>query len=561
MAEVDKIIDMLEDESIEKRIAAAIVLSELKVKKPEAQDGFLALLHSGVPVLQRHGLEALTKIGAAKKALKTTFPLLTSPVEDVRRAAAAAVRSVGEDVVPMIRDRIAEALPEERRVLDAILADLGGKDAFSTLLASLTSSEGEAAKAAALAVRQHVKDAGARERKSYRAATEKFLESQKKTKTNPGGSPTAIAAAIKILGYLEDDEALPTLVAYASGKDVPVLVKQEALIAMRFALGDAKGSAKVINALVDAAESPDRSLAHTALHTLGSLEVPASAMARFEKLLAHPDIERSRFAAAYLAGQKSAAALKALIDVVTGSPERRRAELVAELLMTREDAASALADALLETKDADRAWLLRKIVGQPAMAKKLAPKVRKELLETGLKRLEKGDRNWEPMLDIVHVADPEAHAEALRTLSQKLRRAGNDDKAATVLGLLIRSDKATDADRFALAVIELKKSTKDTRPAIRNGDGALHRLSGLLARGFDLAGSLKKERSLELDDLYYVGFHFAELGSGSGVPGAGVGGAAARAGDVGEDLLKHVVDKGGRTKIGKAAKNKLELLS
>ncbi|CAN5428900.1 hypothetical protein BH09MYX1_BH09MYX1_39270 [soil metagenome] len=551
MSEVDKIIDMLEDESIEKRIAAAIVLSELKVRKPEAQDGFLKLLHSEIPVLQRHGLEALTRIGAAKKALKTTFPLLTSSVADVKRAAAAAVKSVGEEVVPMIRARIGEATPEERRILDSILAELGGKDAFSTLLGSLASSEGEAAKSAALAVRQHVKDAGARDRKSYRAATEKFLESQAKSKSNPtGGSQSAITSAIKILGYLEDDEALPALLAYATAKDATPAVKQEALIAMRFALGDAKGSTKVINVLIDAAESTDRSLAHTALHTLGSLEVPSSAMARFEKLLAHPDIERARFAASYLAGQKSPAAVDALIRVVTTSPERRRSELVAELLATREDAAPALAEALLETTDPDRAWMLRKIVAP--MAKKLAPKVRKELLETGLKRLEKAERNWEPMLDIVQAADPETHADALRTLAQKLRRATNDDKAATVLGLLVRSEKATDADRFGLAVIELKKSKKDTRPAIRNGDGALHRLSGLLGRGFDVASSLKKERSLELDDLYYVGFHFAELGSGAG-------GVSARAGDVGGDLLSYVVDKGGRTKIAKAAKNKLGL--
>ena len=176
MTEVAKIIELLDHEQIEMRIAAAIVLGELKVKKPEAQDGFLRLLDSGVPVLQRHGLEALTRIGAAKKGLKKAFPLLTSKLEEVRRAASVAVRSVGEDVVPLIRARMPEASPEERRILDAILADLGGKDAFSTLLSSLVSSEGEAAKAAALAVRQHVKDSGVRERRSYRVATEKFLE-------------------------------------------------------------------------------------------------------------------------------------------------------------------------------------------------------------------------------------------------------------------------------------------------------------------------------------------------------------------------------------------------
>lgn len=542
MTEVDKIIGLLDDEQIEKRIAAAIVLGELRVKKPEAQEGFLRLLDSGVPVLQRHGLEALTRIGAAKKGLKRAFPLLTSSVEEVRRAAAAAVRSVGEDVVPTIRARMPEASPEERRVLDAILADLGGKDAFSALLSSLVSSEGEAAKAAALAVRQHVKDSGVRERRTYRVATEKFLDAQKKAKT--ATSASAIAAALKILGYLEDEDTLPTLLTYATGKDSPALVKQEALIAMRFALNGASANAKVINALVDAAESTDRSLAHTALHTLGTLEVPSSAMPRFERLLSHPDIERARFAAAYLAGQKSQAALAALIKVVTSSPERRRAELVADLLATREDAAPLLAEALLEAKDADRAWLLRKILAP--MGKKLAPKLRKTLLDTAMKRLEKGDRNWEAMLDVVQAADPDALAEDLRALASKLRRGDNSDKSATVYALLLRSDRATDADRFALAALELHKSTKDTRPALRHGDPALQRLASLVSKGFDVVSALRKDRSLELDDLYYVGFHFVE----SLHPLDGLG----------EDLLRHVADQGGRTRVGKAAKNKLALV-
>lgn len=541
MTEVDKIIALLDDAQIEKRIAAAIVLGELKVKKPEAQEGFLRLLDSGVPVLQRHGLEALTRIGAAKKGMKKAFPLLTSHVEEVRRAAAAAVRSVGEDVVPTIRARMPEASPEERRVLDAILADLGGKDAFSTLLSSLVSSEGEAAKAAALAVRQHVKDSGVRERRSYRVATEKFLDAQKKAKTSTVA--TAIAAALKILGYLEDEDTLPTLLAYATAKDSPALVKQEALIAMRFALGGGTANAKLINVLVDAAESADRSLAHTALHTLGTLEVPSSAMPRFERLLAHPDIERARFAAAYLAGQKNQAALEALLKVVTSSPERRRSEMVAELLATREDAAPLLAVALLEIKDADRAWLLRKILAP--MAKKIAPKVRASLLDTAMKRLEKGDRNWEAMLDVVQASDPDALAEALRSLANKLRRGDNADKSATVYALLLRSDRATDSDRFALAVLELRKSVKDTRPALRHGDPALQRLSALVSRGFDAVTALRKDKSVELDDLYYVGFHFAE----SSHPLAGLG----------EDLLRHVADKGARTKVGKAAKNKLAL--
>ncbi|HEY1959958.1 MAG TPA: HEAT repeat domain-containing protein [Polyangiaceae bacterium] len=530
MSEVDKIIRLLKDPSVEKRIAAAIVLGELRVKSPAAIEGYVALLDSGVPVLQRHALEALTQIGA-KKIVAKAMELLGSNVEDVRRAASAAIRSVGEDVVPLIRARLGagDVAGPERRALDAILADLGGKDAFSTLLEGLATSEGEAAKAATLAVRQRVKDAGARERNSYLAETEKYL------KKNGSAAPSAIAAALKILGYLEDPSAVPTLLAYATAKNQPPAVKQEALIALRFALQGSKPNAKVVDALAAAAESPDRSLAHTALHTLGTLALPPSMQARFEKLLAHPDIERARFAAAYLARQSEPKALvKALVKA-----DRARAEMLAEALGGIEEAAPALARALLEAKEDDRAWLLRKVVAP--VAKAVPPALRKELLATAEKRLAAG-QNAQALLDVAQAADAEAVAKALRALAERLRRSKNDPRAATVLGLLLRTPHGTDEDRYVLASIELRQSNLDTRPQTRASDGALSRLNYLTKRGYDVASALRKDRALELDHLYYVGFHFAEEGH-----------------TLGDDLLEHVVKKGGKSRVAKAAKNKLSL--
>ena len=57
---------------------------------------------------------------------------------------------------------------------------------------------------------------------------------------------------------------------------------------------------------------------------------------------------------------------------------------------------------------------------------------------------------------------------------------------------------------------------------------------------------LRKERTFEADDLLYVGFQLAE------------GGIDERA--AAQEVLDHVVTKYGRTKAGKAAKNKLRLL-
>ena len=538
MSEVDRIVKLLKDASVEKRIAAAIVLGELHVKKPEAIEGFVSLIDSGVPVLQRHALDALTRVGSAKKVVGKALDLLGSKVEDVRRSAAAALRSVGDDVVPLIRERLAKSEGHERRALDSILADVGGKDAFATLLQGLVTAEGEAAKAAALAVRQHVKSAGARERHGYLTATEEFLEQ--------GKNPTAgaVCAAIKILGFLEDAGATKTLLSYVTPKH-PAAVRQEALIALRFV---GKPTSKVLDALFQAAEAPDRSLAHTALHTLSSLSVPAGMLPRFEKLLSHEDPERVRFAAAFLAPQASAT--KALVKALLQA-DKSRAGIVAETLMAnrpsgdtakavKSPGTDAIATALVDSKDADRAWLLGKVL--LPVAKSIAPSLRKQMVALAEKRLVAGDRGWEAPLEVAQAADGEAVGTALRAIAEKLRKK-DEARALTVMNLLMRTPAATDEDhRYVLASLELRRSALDTRPQTRAADAALSRLRYLVTRGFDVATALRRDRALELDHLYYVGFHFTEEGH-----------------SLGGDLLEHVADKGGKSKVAKAAKNKLSL--
>jgi HEAT repeat protein len=535
MNELTKIVALLDDEAVEKRIAAAIVLGEIRAKGPEVVDALAKLLDSPVPALQRNALDALSRIGA-KRLAPRIFPLLVAHDRDVRQSAAHAIHSIGEEAVPLIRKRMDGAEPDLRRALDGILADLGGKDAFTTLLGSMATSEGEDAKAAAIAVRQHVKSASAAERRSHLAETEKFLKGQKKGL----GNPSAIAAAIKILGYLEDEKALPTLLSYATNAKEASAIRQEALIAMRFSLG-AKGGDKnkLVGVLIDAASDADRALAQTALHTLGSLELSAEHSRRLEKLVAHPDVDRVRFVLEQLGRQKGPDAARVLVKVLATS-DKRRAEIAAAALAANDDAVPLLGKALLDATDFDRAWMIRNVLR--ASAKKIATAIRKQLLDASLERLEAGERGWEALLDVARDADGDATAAALRALATKLRKKDNVDKARTVLELLCRTDRATDDDRYARASLELTKSGRDTRPAARSGDESLKMIGALLGRGFDVFKALRTDKSLGLDELYYVGFHFAEDGH-----------------PIGEELLAEVVKKGGRAKIGRMAKNKLEL--
>lgn len=534
MTEIARIVKLLENDAIEKQIAAAIVLGELKAKGPGVVESLGAVLASGVPLLQVHALDALARVGA-KKALPSIFPLLAQHNDDVRRAATRAIASVGDDVVPLIKEKMASATPDERRALDHALAELGGKDAFATLIKGLASSDGEAAKAAALAVRQQVKNADGNKRRSYLAETEKFLEAQKKK----GGQPSAVSAAIKILGYLEDEKTIPVLLSYASDEKEHPSVRQEAIIAFRFALQTDKPSAKVVDALVRAAESEDRTLAQTALHTLGSLKVGDDTAKRLEKLALHPEEARARFVLDMLGRMGGAEAARVLTKVLTQTSDRRYAEAAAAGLQGKDDAVPALAKALLETTNADRAWVLRNVL-RPT-AKKIAPALRKQILETAMERLGKGERGYEALLDVARDADADGVAEALRALASRLRKK-DENKARVVLGILCKSDRATDDDRYALASLELARSNLDTRPASRAGDEALRLLGALVKHGFDVAKALRKDRGVELDQLYYVGFHFAEDGH-----------------PLGTELLEEVVKKGGRAKVAKMAKNKLAL--
>lgn len=533
MVDLDKIVALLDDPASERRVAAAIVLGALRPKSAAVVEGLLGLLETGEPAAVRHGLDALGALGA-RKAAPSILPLLTSRDGDVRDAAERALVAIGEAVVPLIRERMEDASPEEKRALNQVLAELGGAEAFSTLLTGILASEGDPQ--AALAARQQVRAADAALRKKYLAQTERFLAEQRKGGEHPG----AVAAAIKVLGFLEDPRAVATLLAFAQAADQPPVVRKEAIIALRFALQTGRApSTDVVNALVSAALAEDRSLAQTALLTLGGLELDAQQSQRIQKLAEHPDFERARLAIEHLGRQRTAPAARVLAQLVE-HPDRRRADLAVQMLASKPDATDTLARALIASEDAERARFI---------AKALAPQVRdlgaalkKQLRAEGLARLAAGAAGAEALLDAARMADPGAWLDDLRALAAKQRKAQKHEEALRTLGVLCRSDQATDDDRYQRAALELKRAHHDRATGARAHDPSLSTLGQLLARGFDVGTALRKDKSLGLEELYYVGFHFTERGQPLGI-----------------ELLEAVVERAGRSKLGKMAKNKLAL--
>ena len=529
-----------EERSPEHRIAGAIVLGELGSKAPEVVKGLVTMLGSDSPPLQRPALASLGKI-ASPKAVPAILPLLGSKDAEVRKLAVDAIVAAGEDVVPLVKERSKDMQGEERKALDAVLARFGDKkEAVHTLLSGLESSDPDVARAVAFELRPRVKDADAKTRRLWLGELDRIIERMKKS---PPPSPIPLATAVKILGYLEDEKALGTLVGFAKEPRTPFAVRQEAIIALRFALADEALAAEVIDVLVEAAEGPDRMIAQAALMGLAATELPAKHAARISRLAMHPDFERARIALEKLTRQPGTEVTKALVELLAGSvaagADRRRGELATKALEGREDAGPMLAAALAAATDADRANVLRQAV-RPHL-KNLSPAMKKKLVAVALERVAEGE-GWQAHADVARELDPKGFAEGLREQVTKLAKGKKEAQLKSVLGLLSRTEGSTHEDRYRYASLVLRSSPLDTLPAARGRDESLTLVEDLTRRGFDVGLALKKDKALELSHLFYVGFHFVEDEH-----------------PLGKELLEHVAKEGGRTKLAKMAKNKLGL--
>jgi HEAT repeat protein len=526
-----KLATLLASDAAERQIAAAIVVGELGLRDPALVNGLVAMLGSGLPPLQRNAAEALARL-APPKALPQLVALLASRDEGVRRAAAAAVGTFGDAALPALRARLAAdgvVQGDERRAVEEALARVGGTAAISTLLGGLDASNVEQARAATLAARQRIKDADARERRAYLAEVKHFL-GLAKTKA----SVAATVAALRVLGFLEDGGVVPLLVEHATGAKRAPEVREEALIALRF-LGHGKTDAAAVKSasgvalkLAGVAETAPLPTARAALYTLACLPLPAALAPRLAKLAAHHEPERARLATERLAQMPGPDASRALGRVLLDTKERALAEAAATALATRPDAGAVLARALLDAPDADRTFLLARLV-RPHLAS-IDVKTARAVRDAALARLAADAPAWEPLLQVAREADPKATAAALRDAGAKLRKS-KPARALVALRALGRGAEATPDDGYAWATLELSQGRRDEAFTI---------FGQLAERGFDLAAALRRDRALDAEARYQIGFHFAE-----------------RRHPAGEEILTAVASACGRTKVGQMARAKL----
>ena len=534
---IGKIRALLASQAHERQIAAAIVLGEIGAHDAAVIEALADAATGGVAPVQRHALEALARLASGKTARRVVPRLLAcfaSREEAVRRAAIDAAIAFGDEAVTPVRQRLAAASDVfERRALEEVLGRVGGKDALSALLAALDTTDAEAARAAALAVRQRVKDATPREKAGYLAQVTKLVRAKAHASKKKGANPALVAGGLKILGYLEDPAALPTLLAFARDKRQPLPVRDEAIVALRFT-ARGKAGARAAGPLMELAERAPAELARPALYSMASIEIPNALVGRLRKLALGAEAERAMLAIERLAQIATPAAADALAGVLTATQDRMRAEAAANALGARPEGPLALARALLAVRDGERAALLarllrpriRALTEGGAAGKKLA----KALLANALTRIGDGQAA-DALLPLAREIDRDAAGSGLRAIAAKLQKRKDAEGALAVLRLVGHAADATPEDGYALAAAELRAGRRDEALAI---------VQQLVERGFDVAGALRKDRQVSPEQRYQVGFILVE-----------------RRQPAGEEILGDLAGAG-RNKIAKMAKAKLK---
>ncbi|HXU64053.1 MAG TPA: hypothetical protein VN962_20280 [Polyangia bacterium] len=529
---------LLESDAHERQIAAAIVLGELGAREPAVVDALAAAVMRGIPPVQRHALDALGRLAsgaAAKRAIPAVMAALGARDEAVRAAAVEAAVALGDAVTEAVRVRLADATDAgERRALEAVLGRAGGPGPFQALLDALETPDLEAARAAALAVRQRARDATPRERASMLAQVTKLLKARASAARKPGAALGAVTGGLKILGYLEDPAALPTLLAFARDGKQPAVVRQEAIVALRFAARGKPGAAAA--ALAEIAERGAPELARAALYSLASLPLPPALAPRLQKIALGSEGERALLALERLAQIPGEAGGKGLAAVLVATGDRARAEAAAAALGSRPDGALALARALIDVADPERAVLLARLLRprarELAAAGPAGRKLARALIDTAVARAAEGQTaGHEALLPLAREIDRAATADALRAAAQKAHKARRAEQALGLLRAVGRSPDATAEDGYALAVAELRGGRRDEALAI---------CAQLVAGGFDLAAAIRRDRLLAPEQRYQIGFALVERRQAGG-----------------EEILSDLAADG-RSKVARMARAKLK---
>jgi hypothetical protein len=536
-ATLKRVVDLIGEADVETRCAALLVLSHLGAADASVVRAVGEALGGKNAVVRDFAIGYLERV-RPRAGLPYLLPLLDSEEEALRNRAVTLLAHHGAGAVAAVKKLLGDA---PRRRLNAIIdlcARVRSSGAFDLLFGLMAGEDFDANRAACDAVVSAIPTLDARARADLFARAEALA-------AGADARRAALIAAAKLFGALADPKARKRLFSLLD-KEQPQPVRTHALGALQHCLRAQKLSAAEIDQLLPLLDEDDElGVLRPTIHLLEEQALDRSYLPQLNRLAESPQPVVKRFAVQKLAGFESGGVIKTLIGYLTDASYARRDQATASL-KKMPAARGALMKELLACEDERQAWALADIL--LVHERDWKRNVLEALWEKLAGALEsRDDRLYTAYFHFLQGLAPDFLITNIRKRAERLRQGKNFAGVAKWLGLL-KDSAGLDAEaRYLLAVAELKSHPHALSGMPRRHDLALELFGGLAASTFPLAERLRKERVLDPEELFYVGFHLAE--------GDPEGRAVAR------ELLQRLAGKYGRSKAGKAARNKLRLLS
>jgi len=595
------IIDLLDSERVELRTAAATVLAAVGKGDKSVEKALTSSLEDHDGVVRRIALDGLADFGVGGIAPKLV-PLLHGDDDTLAERAAQVLAQQGAAAETTLRKEVATGPVSARRVMAQLLLRRGTQPAVEAVIDQLADNEfGEQALQLIRAELDHGNDklsnlvekicvsrAGEANREltkawnkaqkvADQAAKEAKAAAKKKPKkgaVNGVNGHTAIAdplrdpdvqrgaaelgSLLRLIGYLARPSTQSLLLKYADPEE-PRPIRLAAIAGLRriVAQSEAKGTERVIDALIEYADGDDVAVAQSAVDTLRGARIPDSQAKAFGALAKSKNVAAQKLAMERLPAGGGASAVKALVEALGGDEPTAR-DAAARGLAKAPEAVLPMMRALLATTDEQAArryaGVLRSHRGHISnqAIDELVDKVQ-HYVELHNKGKATADQIVLERVLAELVADvaPARHVELLFERARRLRKAGKPIEAFGSLKPLLRSradlDAAIDDDhRFFLALLSLEAAGEGIIRTTRADDPVFDQFSRLASKGYPVAKQLTREKDVSDEAIYALGFRLLESGDGSNE-------------ELGAELLEGIIEERPRSKLAKSAKNKLKL--
>jgi HEAT repeat protein len=528
---------LLDSKDVELQCAAARVLGELKPRNGDIRRKLAKHLSTPNLTVKNYILSTLERMPGSE-ALPYLFPLLLDGGK-IQERAGRIIAASGSAAIAEAKRLFPGADLELKKLLVRILGGIGSEDACRFLVDCIAADGLEINKCICLALREAIGAMGRQEKKRMLQKINAFLTSPKVTV-----SAEKSASGVILLGYVADPATLSRLLKYAQ-YDQPIPVREQALIALSHMEIPSKGSAMLAKAIIPMLEEDDYSaIVRNALTILQRLEIPKSLLPLLEERLRSTYPAVRSFVLSRLSKNDSKDTIKRLLAHLNSSDfeERRAAQ---EALAGIPKAYPHVIKELEAARDYEAGMRLVSILRAQ----------RDQLGKGDVRRLyERMEKLWTAEDDrlavyaaALKVIDPDYLVDRVLDRVKRLRGAKKFKEAESLLRLMFHHSLLTDDLKYEFVVVKMRSQPPDLSPIRRKDDEALRFIAELMKRAdFPLVRRLKADKGLGHPELYHIGFHFSEK--------------LFEQREFGIGLLKHLVKKSPRGKIGIAAKHKLKLV-